>query len=109
MSARTVPDDAAGRAQAIESLRRGGVVALPTDTVYGIAVALDAPDGIERLFRVKRRPPERGIVLLLDEATQAPIDRGDGAGRNGTRRRVLAGRADRRRSATTRRSVARRH
>ncbi len=71
MSTRTVPDDNAGRAEAIEVLRRGGVVALPTDTVYGIAVALDAPDGIERLFRVKRRPPDRGIILLLDAASQA--------------------------------------
>ena len=71
MSARTLPDDAAGRAEAIEVLGRGGVVALPTDTVYGIAVALDIPGGIERLFRVKRRPPDRGIVLLLDAASQA--------------------------------------
>jgi L-threonylcarbamoyladenylate synthase len=71
VSARTVPDDAAGRADAIEVLRRGGVVALPTDTVYGIAVALDVPGGIERLFHVKRRPPDRGIMLLLDAASQA--------------------------------------
>ena len=71
MSVRTVPDDAAGRADAIDVLRRGGVVALPTDTVYGIAVALDVPGGIERLFRVKQRPPDRGIMLLLDAAAQA--------------------------------------
>ena len=49
----------------------GGIVALPTDTVYGIAVALDAPGGIERLFRVKNRPPDRGIMLLLEAAAQA--------------------------------------
>ena len=73
MSARAVPDDAAGRADAIDVLRRGGVVALPTDTVYGIAVALDVPGGIERLFRVKRRPPDRGIMLLLDAAPQAAV------------------------------------
>ena len=66
MTARVVPDDAAGRAVAIEVLRGGGVVALPTDTVYGIAVALDTPGGIERLFQVKRRPVDKGIVLLLD-------------------------------------------
>ncbi len=71
MSARIVADDAGGRAEAIEVLRRGGVVALPTDTVYGIAVALDVPGGIERLFLVKRRPSDRGIVLLLDAASQA--------------------------------------
>lgn len=71
MTARIVPDDAAGRAIAADILRGGGVVALPTDTVYGIGVALDTPGGIERLFRAKRRPPDRGIMLLLDEAAQA--------------------------------------
>ncbi len=71
MTARVVPDDEAGRSAAIEVLRSGGVIALPTDTVYGIAVALDTPGGIERLFHVKRRPPDRGIMLLLDDAAQA--------------------------------------
>lgn len=46
-------------------------MALPTDTVYGIAVALGATDGIERLFRAKERPPEKGIALLLADAAQA--------------------------------------
>src|SRR5450759_4657991 len=40
-----LPDDRAGRAEAIAALRRGSLVALPTDTVYGMAVALDAADG----------------------------------------------------------------
>ena len=66
-----MPDDADGRAAAVEVLRSGGVVAIPTDTVYGIAVALDVPGGVERLFHVKRRPPDKGIVLLLDDAAQA--------------------------------------
>jgi L-threonylcarbamoyladenylate synthase len=70
--ARVVPDDAAGIATATDSLRRGGVVALPTDTVYGIAVALATPGGIERLFAAKRRPPDKGIVLLLADSAQAP-------------------------------------
>lgn len=70
-SAPVVPDDAAGRARAVDVLRAGGVVALPTDTVYGIAVALDAPGGIERLFAVKRRPIDKGIILLLGDAGQA--------------------------------------
>ena len=71
MTARVVPDDPAGRAAAIEVLRRGGVVALPTDTVYGICVALATPGGVERLFQVKRRQPDKGIMLLLDSADQA--------------------------------------
>lgn len=71
MTARLVRDDAAGRAAAVEVLLAGGVVALPTDTVYGIGVALGTPGGIERLFQVKRRPPDKGIVLLLDDPRQA--------------------------------------
>ena len=71
MTATVVHDDPAGRAAAIEVLRGGGVVALPTDTVYGICVALATPDGVERLFRVKRRPPDKGIMLLLENAAQA--------------------------------------
>jgi L-threonylcarbamoyladenylate synthase len=71
VTARIVPDDTAGRQAAVDALRAGGIVALPTDTVYGIAVALDAPRGIERLFEAKRRPPDKGIMLLLEDAGQA--------------------------------------
>ena len=71
MTARIMPDDVEGRSAAVEILRSGGIVALPTDTVYGIAVALDTPGGIERLFHVKHRPLDKGIALLLESATQA--------------------------------------
>ncbi len=71
MTARVVPDDDAGRAQAILTMRDGGIVALPTDTVYGIAVALETPAGIERLFQVKRRHGDKAVMLLLAEASQA--------------------------------------
>jgi L-threonylcarbamoyladenylate synthase len=72
VTARIVADDAAGRASAADVLRDGGIVALPTDTVYGIAVALDTPGGVEALFAAKRRPPDKGIMLLLADAAQAP-------------------------------------
>ena len=71
MNARVVSDDAEGRAQAILTMRDGGIVALPTDTVYGIAVALGTPAGIERLFQVKRRHGDKAVMLLLGEASQA--------------------------------------
>ena len=72
MSASIVPDGPEGWAAAVETLQRGGVVALPTDTVYGICVALATPGGVERLFEIKRRPPDKGIMLLLASADQAP-------------------------------------
>ena len=68
---RIVRDDDEGRAAAVEVLHSGGLVALPTDTVYGIAVALDLPDGIGRLFAAKRRPPDKAIMLLLADIAQA--------------------------------------
>lgn len=71
MTTRIVADDEAGRAAAIDALRSGAIVAVPTDTVYGIAVALATPGGIEAVFAAKRRPPERGIALLIADAAQA--------------------------------------
>ncbi len=74
MTARLVPDDEAGRGMAVEVILGGGIVGLPTDTVYGIAVAIDSPAGIERLFAVKGRPPEKAIMVLADSLDQvAPL------------------------------------
>jgi len=71
VTARIVVDDPGGYAEAIAVLRSDGIVALPTDTVYGIAVRIDTPGGIERLFHVKQRPPDRAIALLIGSAEQA--------------------------------------
>ena len=66
-----LPDGAAARDLAVESLRAGRIVAIPTDTVYGIAAWMDLPDAIERLFAAKRRPPEKAVAVLLADAGQA--------------------------------------
>src|SRR5664279_6256128 len=71
MTARVVRDDVAGRAEAIDVLRRGGLVGLPTDTVYGIGVALATDGGLERLFSAKQRPLDKAIVLLVADIGQA--------------------------------------
>jgi L-threonylcarbamoyladenylate synthase len=65
LTAGLVPDDSSGRAAAVATLRAGGLVALPTDTVYGVGVALDVPEGLARLFAAKDRPLDRAIVLLV--------------------------------------------
>jgi L-threonylcarbamoyladenylate synthase len=61
-----VADDDEGRRQAVDVLHDGGVVAIPTDTVYGISVALATPGGVERLFQVKDRPLDKAIMVLAD-------------------------------------------
>jgi L-threonylcarbamoyladenylate synthase len=58
-------------APALAALRRGEVVGVPTDTVYGLAVAIDRPDGLERLMALKGRPEDKAVPILaasLDEA-----------------------------------------
>jgi L-threonylcarbamoyladenylate synthase len=71
VTTRLLVDDASGRAAAVAVLRAGGLVAMPTDTVYGVGVALDAPDGLARLFAAKDRPLDRAIVLLVADIGQA--------------------------------------
>lgn len=50
---------------ALSFLRGGHVIAIPTDTVYGVAADGLNPDAIRRLFEVKERPADRPIPLLL--------------------------------------------
>jgi L-threonylcarbamoyladenylate synthase len=56
---------------AVATLRAGGLVAMPTDTVYGLGVALAVPGGLPRLFAAKDRPLDRAIVLLVADVEQA--------------------------------------
>jgi L-threonylcarbamoyladenylate synthase len=50
-------------------LRSGGLVAFPTDTVYGVgALAFDA-DAVERLYWAKERPADKAIPILLGGTT----------------------------------------
>jgi L-threonylcarbamoyladenylate synthase len=70
---RILPDGDDARAEAVSLLRAGGIVAVPTDTVYGIAADLALPDAIERLFAAKRRPPDKAIAVLLADAAQAGV------------------------------------
>ena len=71
MAPRIVPDTAAAREEAAQLLRAGSIVAVPTDTVYGIAAAMELPDAIERLYAAKGRPPEKAVAVLLTDAEQA--------------------------------------
>lgn len=58
-------DDPEALNQALELLRAGELVAFPTDTVYGLAAALDNPKAIEQLFVVKGREAGKAIAVLV--------------------------------------------
>ncbi|MEX2299705.1 MAG: L-threonylcarbamoyladenylate synthase [Bryobacterales bacterium] len=47
-------------------IRQGGVLAIPTDTLYGLAGNPFLPGVAERIFRIKRRPENQPLLLLID-------------------------------------------
>jgi len=59
--------------RAVEVLQGGGLVAFPTDTVYGLAALPWDADAVARLYEAKQRPLERPIPLLLSDV--AYLDR----------------------------------
>ena len=46
-------------------LRRGALVVLPTDTVYGLAADATRADAVARVFRAKGRPPDKPLIALV--------------------------------------------
>lgn len=52
---------------AVEVLNHGGLVAFPTDTVYGLGAAISDRKAIERLFEVKGRDTSKAIAVLVGE------------------------------------------
>ena len=55
---------------AVTVIRNGGVVAIPTDTLYGLAVDPCSPAAISRLFSVKGRSAERAVALVASDVDQ---------------------------------------
>lgn len=58
-------DDPTTPARAAEVIRAGGLIILPTDTVYGIAADVWQPEAIAALYAVKLRQPDKAIPVLL--------------------------------------------
>lgn len=60
-------------AAAVEALRAGGVVAFPTDTLYGLAVDPRRQDAVERLFALKGRDARSAVPLVAATLEQAML------------------------------------
>jgi L-threonylcarbamoyladenylate synthase len=54
----------------ISILKQGGLVAFPTDTVYGLGVWANNQPAVERVYRVKERPQNKALPLLLANISQ---------------------------------------
>ena len=59
--------------QALEILSHGGLVAFPTDTVYGVGGLAFDPHTIQEIFLAKGRPAEKAIPILLGDRAQLPL------------------------------------
>ena len=51
-------------------LRGGGVVAIPTDTVYGVASLATSNEGIERIYRLKGRQRDKPLAICVSQIEQ---------------------------------------
>ncbi len=55
---------------AVQFLNQGGIVAFPTDTVYGVGALIQDPQGIEKLFLAKGRDFNKAIAVLIGDQEQ---------------------------------------
>lgn len=65
-----LPDTPRNRTTAATLLRKGGVIAFPTDTLYGLAASVYNHDAVARVFAIKGRPAGQGLPVLIGSMVQ---------------------------------------
>jgi len=58
-------------AEAAQLLAHGGLVAFPTDTVYGLGARADNADAVQAIFTAKDRPPDKALIVHVRDSAQA--------------------------------------
>ncbi len=56
--------------QGVSILKQGGIVAFPTDTVYGLGAGISLAPAVKRVYQVKKRPRSMPLPLLLADVSQ---------------------------------------
>ncbi len=51
---------------AIEIMRKGGVILYPTDTIWGIGCDATNPDAVEKVYKIKKRDDAKALICLVD-------------------------------------------
>jgi L-threonylcarbamoyladenylate synthase len=52
--------------QAVETMRKGGVILYPTDTVWGIGCDATNAEAVKRVYEIKRRDDSKALICLVD-------------------------------------------
>ena len=50
----------------LQTLRSGGIILYPTDTLWGIGCDATNPDAVDRIYRLKRRSDRKSMIILTD-------------------------------------------
>jgi L-threonylcarbamoyladenylate synthase len=69
----TVLADAEGIARAARILEQGGLVAIPTETVYGLAARADSAEAVAKIYAAKGRPDFNPLIVHVRDAEQAKL------------------------------------
>src|ERR1041384_3422868 len=59
------------KAQAVKILYRGGVIAIPTETVYGLAADATNEKAVEKIYKIKNRPSDNPLICHFHSFEQA--------------------------------------
>lgn len=65
--------DAGAIKRAAELLRRGEVVGMPTETVYGLAADAMRPDAVDAIFKAKGRPQDNPLIVHIASLESLPL------------------------------------
>ena len=53
-----------------EIITKGGVVVMPTDTIYGIVGSALSPDTVERIYDIRKREKEKPCIILIADTKE---------------------------------------
>lgn len=69
MSSKILPLSPASYHFAAPILKNGGLVILPTDTLYGIVTSALIPKAVERVFQLRKRNRDKAVIILISDQT----------------------------------------
>lgn len=55
------------RNQILSLLKKGGVVIMPTDTIYGVVASIFSPKAVEKVFSIRRRDRKKPVIILIGD------------------------------------------
>ena len=56
--------------QAAQIILRGGLLAFPTETFYGLAALASVREAVEQVYAIKRRPRDKSLSILIADVVE---------------------------------------